>query len=272
VDENIKILFVDDEKNVLKSIERLFLDEDYEIYTADSGREALEILSAEDTIKIVISDYKMPEMNGVEFLREVCGRWPNTIRIVFSGFADTASVVEAINEGQIYKFIPKPWRDEEMKAIVAGAIEVYELRKKNIFLNKELEKNNEQLQELNINLEKIISTRTSELLFKTHILSMSQKILNSLPAGVIGLDIDGTVVQINKKAIEILGDKGRNIMGNSRKILSEDINNFIDILPEKKYHTGEIVLGNYRINMRGIYMKYNDGQEGIILLLIEEEL
>jgi len=272
LDENIKILFVDDEKNVLKSIERLFLDEDYEIYTANSGREALEILDSEESIHLVISDYKMPEMNGVEFLREVCSRWPHTIRMVFSGFADTASVVEAINEGQIYKFIPKPWRDEELKSVVSSAIELYELRKKNFFLNKELEENNKKLQELNNNLEKIVAERTSELLFKTQILSMSQKILNALPAGVIGFDNDGTVVQVNKKAIEILGNEGRNIMGHNRKILPGDLNDFIDILYEKKYHSGEFISGNYRVNARGIHMKYADGQEGMILLFVEEAL
>src|SRR6266536_904479 len=109
MDEQIRILFVDDEKNVLRSLERTFLDEDYEILTATTGAEGLAVLQNNSPVQVVISDYRMPEMNGVDFLRKVCNQWPETVRIVPSGYADTASIVSAINEGQIYKFIPKPW-------------------------------------------------------------------------------------------------------------------------------------------------------------------
>ncbi len=73
----------------------------------------------------------MPNMNGVEFLREVRTRWPDTVRIVLSGYADTASIVSAINEGEIYRFIPKPWNDDDLKVTIANAIERYHLLKKN---------------------------------------------------------------------------------------------------------------------------------------------
>src|SRR5208282_108119 len=91
--EQIRILFVDDERNVLRSLERTFLDEDYEILTASSGAEGLSVLKSVSQVQVVISDYRMPEMTGVEFLREVCKGWPDTVRIVLSGYADTASIV-----------------------------------------------------------------------------------------------------------------------------------------------------------------------------------
>ena len=127
--EEIKILCVDDERNVLKSLRRLFMDEDnYEIFVAESGAEGLEVLEEEGDIRMIISDYRMPEMTGVEFLRQANEKWPETVRIVLSGYADTSAVVEAINEGQIYKFIPKPWNDEELLSSISAALQHQEMR------------------------------------------------------------------------------------------------------------------------------------------------
>jgi FixJ family two-component response regulator len=144
--EAIRILCVDDERNVLRAVERLFLDEDYEILSAQSGEEGLLILEHEKNIQIVLSDYRMPGMTGVEFLREVCRRHPETVRIVLSGFANTAAVVEAINEGEIYKFIPKPWEDEELKATIQSGLERYFRRQQDVLLVAELRKAKELLE------------------------------------------------------------------------------------------------------------------------------
>jgi len=102
-----RILLVDDERNVIRALERLFIDDDYEIFTAASGDEGLAIL-AEEEVQLILADYRMEGMDGVEFLRRVYERWPDTIRIVLSGYADTGAVVGAINEGRVYKFIAKP--------------------------------------------------------------------------------------------------------------------------------------------------------------------
>jgi two-component system NtrC family sensor kinase len=136
--EDVKILFVDDERNVLKAIERLFIDDDYDLLTASSGDEGLSILENEYPVQLVISDYKMPGMNGVDFLRQVCQRWPDTIRIVFSGHADTTAVIEAINEGQIYKFIQKPWNDDGLKITISNSLEFYFLNKRKLAITEEL--------------------------------------------------------------------------------------------------------------------------------------
>ena len=120
------ILFVDDEEKVLKSIVRHFLDEDYEIYTAPSGKEGLALLER-ISAEVVVSDFRMPEMNGGEFLREVSQRWPDTVRIVLSGYADISAVITAINEGAIFKFISKPWQEHELKDAVKEGLEKYHI-------------------------------------------------------------------------------------------------------------------------------------------------
>ncbi|MBU0728397.1 MAG: response regulator, partial [Proteobacteria bacterium] len=200
MNEDVRILCVDDEKNVLKALNRLFMDEEYEVLLANSGEEGLETLAAEESVQVIISDYRMPGMNGVDFLKQVYERWPDTVRIVLSGYADTAAVVAAINEGQIYKFIPKPWNDDELKVTIAKAVEVYFLRKRNNELTRELSDYNEELKRLNENLEELVDERTEELLFQNKVLERAQKILDALPVGVLGLDTQGMIVQCNARA------------------------------------------------------------------------
>ncbi|WP_054694833.1 response regulator [Geotalea toluenoxydans] len=138
MDETVRILCVDDERNVLRAIERMFIDEDYEIITASSGEEGLEKLSSSENVHVIISDYRMPGMNGVEFLKKACSLRPETIRIVLSGYADTAAVVAAINEGEIYRFIPKPWNEDELRMTIAKAVEMFALHRENAKLSEEL--------------------------------------------------------------------------------------------------------------------------------------
>lgn len=117
-----RVLFVDDEQNVLKAVERVFIDDDIELLCASSAAEALAIVEAHPDIRVIVSDYRMPGMNGVELLREVYRRVPGTVRMVLSGFADTAAVVDAINLGHISRFIPKPWDEDELRRAVLDAL------------------------------------------------------------------------------------------------------------------------------------------------------
>ena len=102
-----KILIVDDEENVLISLKRIFRKENYEIYTANSGFQGIELLEKHD-FSLILSDFKMPELNGIEFLKLASEKSPDTIRIILTGYADVDVVISAINEGNIYKFIEKP--------------------------------------------------------------------------------------------------------------------------------------------------------------------
>lgn len=155
--DKVKILVVDDEKNVLKSLERAFLDEDYILLYATSGKDALDMLEKEDGgIQVVLSDYRMPRMNGAEFLHEVCARWPQTVRLVLSGYADTPSIISSINDGHIYRFIPKPWNDDELKASVSNAIERYFFVRQNEESNRALKEKNDELTKANEHLQELL--------------------------------------------------------------------------------------------------------------------
>jgi two-component system NtrC family sensor kinase len=204
--EAVKILCVDDEKNVLRALERLFMDEEYEVITATSGEQGLSILEEQPGVQLVISDYRMPGVDGVDFLKEVNERWPKTIRIVLSGFADTASIVGAINEGQIYKFIPKPWNDDELKITIAKALEVYSLRQKNETLTDELMDAYLKLEAVNSNLEEEVRTRTETLIFQNNAMHFAHKVMDALPAAVLGLDLDGLIVMANQQANLLLAE------------------------------------------------------------------
>lgn len=270
MERTVRILCVDDERNVLRALERLFLDDDYEILTAASGDEGLDILKNIAPIQIVISDYRMPGMNGVDFLRKVCERWPDTVRIVLSGYADTAAIVSAINEGRIYRFIPKPWNDDELKVTISNAVERYILHEKNMELTEELKKKNEELQRLNDNLERLVSERTSELIFQNRVLTHSQNILDSLPVAVLGIDSDGLIVQCNLQGLDLFRKNNGTILGMDRRtVLSKEINGLIDDVVRNNSLSGNIRISN-NFMVRYTSMKYPDGQEGVVLVFIQD--
>ncbi|HEY9100392.1 MAG TPA: ATPase, T2SS/T4P/T4SS family [Thiobacillus sp.] len=131
-----RILLVDDEPNVLRALQRVFQQENYQVVTASNGQEALELLSRE-TFHLIISDYMMPVMNGGDLLRKAKEVCPELIRIMLTGHADTGAIMAAINEGAVYKFIIKPWNDDELRITVALALEQYELIGKNKALQRE---------------------------------------------------------------------------------------------------------------------------------------
>lgn len=115
------ILIVDDEANVLQSLRRAFRREPYRVLTALSGPEGLEILQKEQ-VELIISDQRMPEMSGVQFLARAKELYPDTVRIILSGYTDASSVIEAINIGSVYKFVWKPWEDEALRVMVREAL------------------------------------------------------------------------------------------------------------------------------------------------------
>lgn len=202
--EKVRILCVDDEKNILRALKRLFLEEDYIIITATSAEEGLRVLEQED-IQVVLSDYRMPVMNGVEFLNRVYKLWPQTVRLVLSGYADTAAVVGAVNEGHIYKFIPKPWNDNELKTTVENAIERYYLYKKNAELTTELFAKNEELVRLNSELQGLLKEKNISLEVRSRGLFAHQKIMDALPVGVAGLDFNDDVTFCNAAWLTAFG-------------------------------------------------------------------
>jgi CheY-like chemotaxis protein len=123
-----KMLVVDDEPDNLDLLYRTFR-RNFQVLKAESGVQALEVLAAEGEVAVIISDQRMPEMKGTEFLSRTVPQFPDTMRIILTGFTDVEDLVEAINSGQVYKYITKPWDPSELKAVVQRAAETYELLK-----------------------------------------------------------------------------------------------------------------------------------------------
>lgn len=167
--ERYRLLFVDDEANVLKSLRRVFRQENYLIQTASNADEALQILAAEP-VHLMITDYKMPGMTGADLLRTVKDRFPDTIRILLTGQADTDAVMAGIKDGAVYKFILKPWNDDDLRVTVALGLEQYDLKSENERLKQNQKKASQELSML----AKLAFTHRSQLA----ILLNKRKLLN----------------------------------------------------------------------------------------------
>ena len=144
VQEKIKILYVDDEENNLQAFKATFR-RDYKILLAISAQEARELLKTEE-VDIIITDQRMPEETGVDFLASIIPQYPDPIRILLTGYTDIQAVIDAINKGQVYHYLTKPWEEDYVRTVVKNAFEVYSLRKENALLTSNLLKANEQLE------------------------------------------------------------------------------------------------------------------------------
>jgi response regulator RpfG family c-di-GMP phosphodiesterase len=142
--DHIKVLYVDDEVNNLNSFKATYR-RDYKVYTANSGPEALEIIK-EIQFPVIITDQRMPEMTGVEFLVEVLKISPDSIRILLTGYSDINAVIDAVNKGQIYYYVNKPWDEQQLRIIINNAFEIFALREKNKILMEKLMISNDQME------------------------------------------------------------------------------------------------------------------------------
>jgi response regulator RpfG family c-di-GMP phosphodiesterase len=157
------ILCVDDETNILAALRRAFRPLGYQVLTAESAKEALQTLEQNSQVDLVISDMRMPEMDGARFLAEVRNRWPGITRILLTGYADMESTIAAINEGQIYRHISKPWNDDELLLTVRDALDRRALEREKRRLEQLTAQQNIELKKLNAGLEEMVSERTQEL-------------------------------------------------------------------------------------------------------------
>jgi response regulator RpfG family c-di-GMP phosphodiesterase len=143
-DVAINVLYIDDEVHNLNSFKagfrRLF-----NVFTAESAIEGRKVLEAED-IHVIITDQRMPVMTGIEFLESIIPHFPDPIRILLTGYADINAVIDAINKGRVYKYIQKPWMDEDLRINIEKAYEIYALRKENRELTEQLLLANKQLE------------------------------------------------------------------------------------------------------------------------------
>jgi len=141
------VLYIDDEINNLNSFKAAFR-RDFNIYVAQSAKEGRRILE-EQEIGVIITDQRMPVMTGIEFLESILNVYPDTIRILLTGFSDMNAVMDAINRGQVYKYLVKPWQNDELRLYIQNALEIYHLRLENKDLAKQLKQANLELERLN---------------------------------------------------------------------------------------------------------------------------
>ena len=174
------LLLVDDEAPITKALQRTFRKDGYTIYTAASGEEGIERLQgAEKPFSLIISDQKMPGMNGAQFLEKAKKIFPRAIRILLTGYSEMDAIVDAVNKGEIHKYLTKPWNDEDLLLQVRQSLEQYELVAENRRLLALTGRQNAKLRDLNKHLEEKVAERAKEIIDKNEELSRLNKELES---------------------------------------------------------------------------------------------
>lgn len=201
------LLLVDDEESILASLNRTLRRDGYQIFTANSAQQGFEVL-AKHPVGVIVSDHRMPEMTGTEFLSKVKNTHPGTVRMVLSGYADLQFIADAINRGAIYKFLTKPWEDDLLRANVQEAFERAEIAEEKANLTAQLLETNKQLEEAKLRLESLVDMKSLEASRNLNILQVSQEILEHLPVGVIGVGQDGLIAVANQVANLIFSARG----------------------------------------------------------------
>lgn len=156
------VLFVDDEPSILSALRRLFRPVGYRVLLADSGKAGLAILASEE-VNLVVSDMRMPEMDGAQFLEKVREHWPHVVRMLLTGYADIVSTIAAINRGEIHRYIAKPWDDQDLLLCVSDGLMRQRLEQENRALLQLTKTQNDELVHLNADLEQRVLARTQEL-------------------------------------------------------------------------------------------------------------
>lgn len=244
--ENKKtLLLVDDETNILMSLKRLLRRDGYEIITANSGQEGLAILENRN-IDVIVSDQRMPNMTGVEFLGHVKKKYPDTIRIVLSGYTELNSVTDAINEGSIFRFLTKPWDDDKLREYIQEAFLYKNLADTNRNLSLKVQTSNQELASANRRLSDFIEHKQQQFSLSATNLDVVLDVLRYIPCALIGLDQSTHVSFINEKAVELFNT--------NQIILGEGLNCVIPVLYEHlvnvpENESRELIVGNKKLNI-----------------------
>ncbi|HKX45707.1 MAG TPA: response regulator [Planctomycetota bacterium] len=197
-----RILIVDDEEAILETMTFTFMDV-YRVLTTSNPHEAVRLLDENAPVAVVITDQRMPEMTGVELLKKVYERHPDTVRIILTGFADSEATIKAINDGHVYAYINKPWEPDELKTVVRRAVELNRLTCENRRLLADLQSAN----------------------------SIMQAVMDKLDVGAVAVDQQGLVRAANAPALVYLGIEGDPRGQSISKILAcHDGHNLVDVV------------------------------------------
>ena len=159
---SLTVLCVDDEANILSSLRRRLRPHGYGLLTARSGAEGLSIMER-TPVDLVVSDMRMPDMDGAQFLEQVRLRWPDTARVLLTGCADIGSAIAAINKAEIFRYVSKPWNDIDFLQVICDALERKMLERERQLLERMTQDHNRELSELNVKLELEVKERRAEL-------------------------------------------------------------------------------------------------------------
>lgn len=181
-----RILLVDDEPNILRSLKRMLMEEPFEVLTAQSGEEGLAILKNRPDIGLIISDQRMPGMVGAEFLSRAREIAPDAIRMILTGHADIHTAIDAINKGGAYRYVAKPWKDEELIQIIRDALHRYSLIQENKKLTETVKRQNEELNRWNDQLQYFVQEQTIEIQNKNKELqTLNQKLKTNFDHSIL---------------------------------------------------------------------------------------
>ena len=198
------LLLLDDEPNILRSLRRVFRAQPWTVHTADTPDEAFELL-ARHPVGVVMSDQRMPLMRGTDFLARVKQLYPDTVRIVLSGYTELQSVTEAINEGAIYKFLTKPWNDQQLNEEIERAFRQFEMVSESQLLQQ-------RLHETNRLLETRLQRNEERLQREEAMLDVTHEALGAVPVPILGVDLTGMIAISNAAADSLLGG-GASLVG-----------------------------------------------------------
>lgn len=159
----VTVLLVDDEENILRALQRLLMDEEFEVLTAASGEQGLAVLRDAENVGLIISDQRMPGMNGAEFLSRSRELAPDALRILLTGYSDINATIEAINIGGAYRYISKPWNDEDLVQTIRDAVDQYARAAENRRLNEIINQQNQEIEDWNESLKKRLLQTTSTI-------------------------------------------------------------------------------------------------------------
>ncbi len=217
------VLLVDDEPNIVAALKRLLRPDGYQILSAHGGEEGLEVL-LQNEVDVIVSDQRMPGMLGADFLRAAKSRYPQTIRIMLSGYTELQSVTAAVNEGAIYKFLTKPWDDEQLRTHIADAFRLKEIADENERLNLELRTANHELAKTNRKMTELLGQKQQQITLDATCLNVSREMLQFLPLAIIGLDEDGILAFVNAAADQLFLSYGAILGGEAAIVLPELFN------------------------------------------------
>ncbi|MBR7746656.1 EAL domain-containing protein [Undibacterium baiyunense] len=262
-----RLLLVDDEKNILSALKRLLRLDGYEIFISQSGSEGLNILS-QHKIDVIISDQRMPEMTGVEFLREAKRLYPDTVRIILSGYSEIRYVTDAVNEGAIYKFLSKPWDDEMLRQNIADAFQFKTIIDENRRLNEVLQHRNHELAKINRQLADQSKLQSHQLEIDRVNIQVIDEILHQLPIPILGLSNDQHIAFCNEVAIHKLWN-GSDMYEKSIEELDVNLAIQLKAFPNNAYFDLNLNGVNYRAFWK--LMGKLSPSSGVIMMFLPRE-